>query len=161
MASRQNGKRADANGDRTSKGHTRDVVVARIVEMTVYRRGKTYYLYDRENGQTKRPRVDGDLAVARTMAAKVVAALSEKQRTPYCFQGTSPSGRSALIAWRRSVMVQPSLALTRASVAKSWSQHRRRVLADFGQASQCASRCYPQCGNAPKGKRSLLVKTSL
>ena len=38
---------ADHSG-KTEAGHTRDVKVERVGPVTIYRRGKTYYLYYRE-----------------------------------------------------------------------------------------------------------------
>lgn len=56
--------RAAKSNGRTAGGHVRDLKVERIGPVTIYQRGGTYYLYYRENGETKRPRIDGNLAVA-------------------------------------------------------------------------------------------------
>ena len=74
----------------TGQGHTRDVKVERIGPVTIYKRGGTYYLYYREGGTTQRPRVDGNLAVARATASKVAAALAERRPSPIGHQRTSP-----------------------------------------------------------------------
>jgi Ni/Co efflux regulator RcnB len=62
---------------KTSAGNVRDVKIERIDQVTIYKRGKTYSLYYRENGKTVRQRIDGNLAVARATATKVAAALRE------------------------------------------------------------------------------------
>ncbi len=85
-------KRRDepAHTGRTSKGHVREVVVERIGNVTIYKRGTTYSLYYRENRQTERRKIDGNLAVARATAAKVSAALNENRPSPLGFQRTTP-----------------------------------------------------------------------
>jgi site-specific recombinase XerD len=79
----------------TEKGNVRDVQVARVGNVTIYKRGNAYYLYYREDGRTQRPRVDGNLAVARATAAKVAAALAENRPSPLGFQRTSPDAMVA------------------------------------------------------------------
>jgi integrase len=74
----------------TDAGHTRDVKVERIGKVTVYRRGSTYYLYYRQGGHSQRRKVDGNLAVARATAHKVVAALDEGRASPIAYTRTSP-----------------------------------------------------------------------
>jgi integrase len=74
----------------TDKGNIRDVKIERIGKVTIYQRGKVYYLYYRERGGSHRPKVDGNLAVARATAAKVSAALAEDRPSPLGFQRTSP-----------------------------------------------------------------------
>lgn len=78
--------RAIAGGGRTSAGNVKDVKVERVGPVTIYRRGKTYYLYYREAGETRRPRVDGNLAVARATAADVAKALAEERPSPLTFR---------------------------------------------------------------------------
>ncbi len=80
-----------AHTGKTGKGHTRDVTVDRIGSVTIFKRGSTFYLYYRENGQTKRPKIEGNLSVARATAAKVAAALAEDRPSPVSFQRTSPA----------------------------------------------------------------------
>lgn len=74
----------------TANGNVRDVKVERIGPVTIYKRGETYYLYYRENRRSERVRVDGNLLVARTSAAKVAAALGEHRPSPLGFDRTSP-----------------------------------------------------------------------
>jgi integrase len=74
----------------TEQGHTRDVKVERIGPVTIYKRGGAYYLYYREGGSTQRPRVDGNLAVARATASKVAAALADRRPSPIGHRRTSP-----------------------------------------------------------------------
>lgn len=74
----------------TDAGNIRDVKVERIGPVTIYKRGETYYLYYRENGKTERRRIEGNLLVARTTAAKVAAAIGENRPSPLGFERTSP-----------------------------------------------------------------------
>lgn len=75
---------------KTGAGNTRDVKIERLGPVTIYKRGEAYYLYYRENGKSERRRVDGNLLVARTTAAKVAAAIGEKRPSPLGFERTSP-----------------------------------------------------------------------
>jgi hypothetical protein len=75
---------------RTATGHTRDVKVERIGKVTVYKRGDVYYLYYRQGGASQRRRVDGNLAVARATAHKVMTALDEGKPSPVAYLRTSP-----------------------------------------------------------------------
>jgi integrase len=75
---------------RTAAGHTRDVKVERIGKVTVYKRGDVYYLYYRQGGVTQRRRVEGNLAVARATAHKVLTALDEGKPSPVAYLRTSP-----------------------------------------------------------------------
>ncbi|MDD4788874.1 MAG: hypothetical protein PHO07_17020, partial [Pirellulales bacterium] len=68
--------RSTTASGRTAGGHVRDLKVERIGSVTIYKRGGVYYLYYRENGETKRPRIDGNLAVARATAHDVAKALA-------------------------------------------------------------------------------------
>jgi integrase len=85
-------KKAHPNGHtgRTDAGHTRDVKVERVGKVTVYKRGNTYFLYYRQGGVTQRRKVDGNLAVARATAHKVVNALDEGRPSPIAYNRTSP-----------------------------------------------------------------------
>ena len=74
----------------TEGGNTRDVKIERIGPVTIYKRGGTYSLYYRENGKSERRRIDGNLLVARTTAAKVAAAIGENRPSPLGFDRTSP-----------------------------------------------------------------------
>ena len=82
--------KAVKNG-RTAAGHVRDVKIDRVGPVTIYRRRDTYYLYYSEDGRRKRPKIDGNLAVARATAADVAKALAEERVSPLTFQRTSPS----------------------------------------------------------------------
>jgi integrase len=83
--------RAGAKTARTAAGHVREVKIDRVGPVTIYRRGDTYYLYYTEGGQRKRPKIDGNLAVAKATAADVAKALAEDRASPLTFQRTSPS----------------------------------------------------------------------
>jgi integrase len=76
---------------RTGGGHTRDVNVERIGSVTIYKRGKVYYLYYRQGGRTHRQKIDGNLAVARTTAHKVGEALAQERPSPLLFTRTAPA----------------------------------------------------------------------
>jgi integrase len=80
---------------KTDAGHTRDVKVERVGPVTVYKRGKTYHLYYRERGVTRRHKVDGNLAVARATASKVAAALGENRPSPVGHNRTTPDAMVA------------------------------------------------------------------
>ena len=69
----------------TPSGNVRDVTIQRIGRVTVYKRGKTYYLYYRERGKSVRRKVEGNLATARAMASKVAAAVEEGSPSPLGF----------------------------------------------------------------------------
>ena len=74
---------------RTEKGHTRDVKIKRIGQVTVYKRGHTYCLYYRENGRTVRRPIEGNLATAEATAHTTSAALVEQRPTPSMKPGPS------------------------------------------------------------------------
>ncbi|QDU98766.1 site-specific tyrosine recombinase XerC [Lignipirellula cremea] len=82
--------RAAGKTGRTAAGHVRDVKIDRVGPVTIYLRGDAYYLYYMEDGQRKRPRIDGNLAVAKATAADVAKALAEERASPLTFQRTSP-----------------------------------------------------------------------
>jgi hypothetical protein len=82
--------KANSHTGRTPAGHTRDVKVERIDRVTIYRRGTTYCLCYRHGGLSQRRKVDGNLAVARATAHKIVAALNEGRESPVAYQRTSP-----------------------------------------------------------------------
>ena len=86
---KRTGKKRGHTGQ-TDAGNTRDVKVDRIGRVTIYQRGKSYYLYYREAGKTERRKIDGNLAVARATAGKVTAALEEQQPSPIGFRRTTP-----------------------------------------------------------------------
>ena len=75
---------------RTAGGHTRDVKIERIGKVTIYKRGETYHLYYRQGRITQRRKVEGNLAVARTTAHKVMTALDEGRPSPIAYNRTTP-----------------------------------------------------------------------
>src|SRR5580692_2198568 len=83
-------KSATGHTGRTAAGNTRDVKVERIGKVTVYQRGEVYYLYYRQGGITHRRKVDGNLAVARATARKVMTALDEGRPSLISYDRTSP-----------------------------------------------------------------------
>ena len=85
-------KKAHLNGHTglSPAGHTRDGKVERVGKVTIYKRGAVYYLYYRQGGASQRRRVDGNLAVARATASKVLAALDEGKPSPVAYTRTGP-----------------------------------------------------------------------
>jgi hypothetical protein len=81
---------AAASRGRTAGGHVRDLKIERVGPVTVYKRGAACYLYYRENKQTKRPRIDGNLAVARITAHEIAKGLAVGQLSPLSFRRTTP-----------------------------------------------------------------------
>jgi hypothetical protein len=75
---------------RTRAGHVRDVKVERVGAVTIYKRGVLYSFYYREDGISRRNKVDGNLAVARATASKVAAALANHQPSRLGHDRTSP-----------------------------------------------------------------------
>ncbi len=73
---------------RTELGSTRDVKIQRIGRVTVYKRGRSYYLYYREAGKSVRRKVDGNLSTARATASKISASLEEGSPSPFGFART-------------------------------------------------------------------------
>lgn len=69
----------------TTNGSVRDVRTERIGRVTIYKRGKTYYLYYRHLGTSVRRKVDGNLAAARSLASKVYGAIEEGRPSPLGF----------------------------------------------------------------------------
>ena len=63
----------------TESGSSRHVRVDRIGRVSVYRRGRTYYLYYRERGKSLRRNIDGNLATARATASRVNTSLVDDQ----------------------------------------------------------------------------------
>jgi len=74
----------------TPRGNIRDVTIERLGQVTVYKRGKNFYLYYREVRRTVRRRVDGNLATARLVASQVNTALAESRPSPLGFQRIGP-----------------------------------------------------------------------
>jgi len=74
----------------TQAGHVRDVKVERIGLVTIYKRGLSYFLYYRENGVSRRTKIDGNLAVARATASTVSSALANHRPSPLGHCRTSP-----------------------------------------------------------------------
>jgi len=74
----------------TPRGNTRDIKVERLGGVTIYKRGKNFYLYYREIKRTVRRRVDGNLAAARLVAGHVNTALAESRPSPLGFQHIGP-----------------------------------------------------------------------
>ena len=70
----------------TEPGSTKDVEVERIGNPTLCKRGKTHYLYYREEKKSIRRKVSTDLNVARTMASKVGVSLREGSPSPLGFE---------------------------------------------------------------------------
>jgi len=73
----------------TVTGNTRDIKVERVGPVTIYKRGHSYYLYYRQDGTTQRPKIDGNLAVARATARKM----------PVLFEAWQLNQESSLQRW--------------------------------------------------------------
>jgi len=73
----------------TQTGYVRDVRIERIGRVTIYERGKSYFLYYREQGRSIRRKVDGNLASARALASRTTAALSGGDPSPFDFNRTT------------------------------------------------------------------------
>jgi site-specific recombinase XerD len=85
------GRNADiGHTGRTTSGNTRDVKVERIGKVTIYKRGEVFYLYYRQGGVSQRRKVEGNLAVARATAHKVMTALNDAKPSPVAYHRTSP-----------------------------------------------------------------------
>ena len=78
---RKNGVTEGHTG-RTRLGPTRDVKADRIGRVTIYKRGRSYYSYYRENGKSLRQCVEGNLNTARQAASSVNHALEESRHSP-------------------------------------------------------------------------------
>ena len=70
----------------TDKGATRDVKVERIGRVTIYKRGRSYYVYYREKGQSVRRIVEGNLNTARQVASSANHAVEEGRPSPLQFE---------------------------------------------------------------------------
>ena len=88
MASKSKAPRGHTGA--TGGGNTRYVKIDRIGKVSLYKRGKTYSVYYRENNRSIRQPVDGNLTVARATASKINAQLEEGQRSLFSFQRVTP-----------------------------------------------------------------------
>ena len=70
----------------TESGSSKHVRVDRIGRVSVYRRGRTYYLYYRERGKSLRRNIDGNLATARATASRVNTSLEEGSPSPFGYK---------------------------------------------------------------------------
>ena len=70
----------------TGSGNTRDVKIDRLGRVTIYRRGRSYYLYYRERGKSLRRKIDGNLTTARVAESKVNASLEEGSPSPFGYK---------------------------------------------------------------------------
>lgn len=82
MAEKQSRRRHTGH---TKSGSVRDVRIQRIGRMTIYRRGKAYYLYYRERGRSVRRKVKGTLAAVRVIASRVSTSVEEGSPSPLGF----------------------------------------------------------------------------
>jgi len=64
----------------------RYVKVARLGKVSIYRRGRSYWIYFRDKGRSIRKRIDGNLAVARATASQVNVHLEQGRSSPFSFQ---------------------------------------------------------------------------
>lgn len=71
---------------------SRYVKVARLGKVSIYRRGRSYWIYFRDKGRTIRKKIDGNLAVARATASQINVHLEQGCSSPFSFQ-TKPISR--------------------------------------------------------------------
>lgn len=64
----------------------RYVKVARLGKVSIYRRGRSYWIYFRDKGRSIRKKIDGNLAVARATASQVNVHLEQGRSSPFSFQ---------------------------------------------------------------------------
>ena len=150
MASKTHAPRSHTGS--TVGGHTRYKKVDRIGSVTVYRRGKSYSLYYRENGRTIRSRVDGNLAVARATASKVNGQLEDGQRSMFSFVKITPkkfvgeflgyaSGRPGVGVAKRRALSRGARAVRRLrGVGRRHRHHRPSRRGDHPGLRALASR---------------------
>jgi len=73
-----------------SKGKDSDrsryIKTARLGKVTIYRRGRSYWLYFRDGGKSIRKKIDGSLATARATASQVNVNLEQGHTSPFNFQ---------------------------------------------------------------------------
>lgn len=62
------------------------IKVARLGKVTVYRRGKNYWLYYRDSGKSIRKKIDGNLATAKATASGINVHLEQNRPSPFSFQ---------------------------------------------------------------------------
>jgi hypothetical protein len=67
---------------KTRSGNARDIKVERVGKVTIYQRGRTFFVYYRPNGRSIRRRLAADLVTARAKAAEIALALSRRQTSP-------------------------------------------------------------------------------
>ena len=72
-------KRLQEKTQRRKADPTRYVKVTRLGKVSIYRRGKTYWLYFRDGGETVRKSIDGNLTTARATASEVNSYLEQKK----------------------------------------------------------------------------------
>ena len=118
----------------TPRGNTRDMKVERLGGVTIYKRGKNFYLYYREIKRTVRRRVDGNLATARLVAGHVNTALAESRPSPLGFQRigrriSSKAFSNTVSAWRVAAGPFPSFSDVR---RRSPSRRLRHGHVGFG-----------------------------
>lgn len=65
---------------------SRYVKVARLGKVSIYRRGRSYWIYFRDKGRTIRKKIDGNLAVARATASQINVHLEQGRSSPFSFQ---------------------------------------------------------------------------
>lgn len=71
---------------RTESGSSKHVRVDRIGRVSIYRRGRTYYICYRENRKTVRRNIDGNLATARATASRANTSLEEGSPSPFGYK---------------------------------------------------------------------------
>ena len=69
----------------TATRNTRERRVEKIGRVTIYKRGRAYYVYYREGGKSVRRKVDGNLVAARAAASRINATLEEGTPSPFGF----------------------------------------------------------------------------
>ena len=88
----QNNKQAESKSKSKDSDRSRYIKTARLGKVTIYRRGKSYWLYFRDSGRSIRKKIDGSLATARATASQVNVHLEQGRSSPFSFQ-TKPISR--------------------------------------------------------------------
>jgi len=83
---RQKKKQAKRKSKGKDSDGTRYIKVARLGKVTIYRRGRSYWIYFRDGGRSIRKKVDGNLATARATASHVNVHLEQGRTSPFSFQ---------------------------------------------------------------------------
>jgi len=71
---------------KATKGAYKYILVERIGSVSIYKRNRIYYVYYRDNGDSKRPAIGPNLNAARRVAGELNAELQSGKPTLFSFQ---------------------------------------------------------------------------